>query len=119
MTINCAGTLQHNSGYGSVATAYGCRAWANFRGSSTVLLNGSGNVSSITDHATGQYSVNFSTSMPDANYGYVGSAGNYDTSSTTQYAAIQGPRSTTAQRIFTQVAGVVNDALSVAVIIFR
>jgi hypothetical protein len=63
-----AGLLQFNSGYGSVATAYGCRAWVNFNGTGTVAIRASGNVSSITDNGTGQYTVNLTTSMPDANY---------------------------------------------------
>jgi hypothetical protein len=63
-----AGLLQFNSGYGSVATAYGCRAWVNFNGTGTVAIRGSGNVSSITDNGTGDYTVNFTTAMPDANY---------------------------------------------------
>lgn len=63
-----AGTLQFNSGYGSVATAYGCRAWVNFNGTGVVAIRASGNVSSITDNGTGDYTVNFTTAMPDANY---------------------------------------------------
>jgi hypothetical protein len=66
--ITAAGLLQFNSGYGSVATAYGCRAWVNFNGTGTVAIRASGNVSSITDNGTGNYSVNFATAMPDANY---------------------------------------------------
>jgi len=68
MRIDSSGNLLFNSGYGSVATAYGCRAWVNFRGNSTVLIRASGNVSSITDHGTGDYSINFTTSMPNVNY---------------------------------------------------
>ena len=60
--------LSFNSGYGSAAVAYGCRAWVNFNGTGTVAIRGSGNVSSITDNGTGQYTINFSTSMPDANF---------------------------------------------------
>jgi hypothetical protein len=60
--------FQFNSGYGSSATAYGCRAWVNFNGSGTVAIRGSGNVSSITDNSTGDYTVNFTTAMPDVNY---------------------------------------------------
>jgi hypothetical protein len=60
--------FQFNSGYGSVATAYGCRAWVNFNGTGTVAIRASGNVSSITDNGTGDYTVNFTTAMPDANY---------------------------------------------------
>ena len=63
-----ATTLTVNAGYGSNATAYLCRAWVNFNGTSTVAIRESGNVSSITDNATGDYTVNFTTAMPDANY---------------------------------------------------
>jgi hypothetical protein len=68
MAIDSTGNLQFNSGYGSVATAFGCRAWVNFNGTGTVAINASGNVSSITDNGTGLYTVNFTTAMPDANY---------------------------------------------------
>jgi hypothetical protein len=70
-TIDTAGNLKFDSGYGSVATAYGCRAWVNFNGSGTVAIRGSGNVSSITDNSTGNYTVNFATDMPDTNYSTV------------------------------------------------
>lgn len=60
--------FQMNSGYGSVATAYGCRAWVNFNGTGTVAIRSSGNVTSITDNGTGNYTVNLTTAMPDANY---------------------------------------------------
>jgi len=47
---------------------YLCRAWVNFNGTGTVAIRASGNVSSITDHGTGDYSANFTTAMPDGNY---------------------------------------------------
>ena len=71
--VSATGDLQCNSGYGSVATAYGCRAWVNFNGTGTVAIRASGNVSSITDNGTGDYTVNFTNAMPDANYAAVGS----------------------------------------------
>jgi len=77
--VQINGNLQFNSGYGSVATAYGCRAWVNFNGTGTVAIRASGNVSSITDNGTGDYTVNFSTAMPDTNYGFnlcAGDSGN-------------------------------------------
>jgi hypothetical protein len=40
----------------------------NFNGTGTVAIRASGNVSSITDNGTGDYTVNFTTAMPDANY---------------------------------------------------
>ena len=79
MRIDSSGNLLFNSGYGSVTTAYGCRAWVNFNGTGTVAIRSSGNVSSITDHGTGDYTVNFTTAMPDANYSYAlsGQTSNY------------------------------------------
>jgi len=56
------------------APIYACRAWVNFSGSGTVAIRDSGNVSSITDGGTGQYTVNFTTAMPDTNYALQGTA---------------------------------------------
>ena len=50
------------------APLYMCRAWVNFNGTGTVAIRASGNVSSITDNGTGNYTVNFTTAMSDANY---------------------------------------------------
>lgn len=50
------------------APLYMARAWVNFNGTGTVAIRGSGNVSSITDNGTGDYTVNFTTAMSDANY---------------------------------------------------
>ena len=50
------------------APSYSARAWVNFNGTGTVAIRASGNVSSITDNGTGDYTVNFATAMPDANY---------------------------------------------------
>ena len=69
-TQSVSGNLSFNSGYGSSAVAYGCRAWVNFNGDGTPAIRASGNVSSITDNGTGDYTVNFTTAMPDVNYGY-------------------------------------------------
>jgi len=70
--FDASANFKFNSGYGSVATAYGCRAWVNFNGTTNVggfcTIRGSGNVTSITDNGTGDYTVNFTTAMPDVNY---------------------------------------------------
>jgi hypothetical protein len=68
LRVTATGLFQFDSDYGDIATAYGCRAWVNFNGTGTVAIRGSGNVSSITDQGTGTYTVNFSNSMPDANF---------------------------------------------------
>jgi len=57
------------------APLYFARAWVNFNGTGTVAIRASGNVTSITDNGTGDYTVNFTTAMPDVNYSIVGSAG--------------------------------------------
>lgn len=55
------------------APVYACRAWVNFNGTGTVSINASGNVSSITDNGTGNYTINFSNAMPDNKYVVAGS----------------------------------------------
>jgi len=74
-----AGVLSFNSGYGSTAAAYGCRAWVNFNGTGTIAIRASGNVSSLTDGGTGDYVLNFSTAMPDVNYSVAGTCNNTGT----------------------------------------
>jgi hypothetical protein len=53
---------------GGSAPLFACRAWVNFNGAGTVAIRASGNVSSITDNGVGDYTVNFTTAMPDADY---------------------------------------------------
>jgi len=68
---NSSGDIQFNSGYGSVAKAYGVRAWVNFNGTTSPgTIRGSGNVTSITKNGTGSFTLNFTTAMPDANYNW-------------------------------------------------
>ena len=80
-TQSVSGNLSFNSGYGSSAVAYGCRAWVNFNGTGTPAIRGSGNVSSITDNGTGTYTITFTTAMPDVNYAHSGSGGQLTTGS--------------------------------------
>jgi hypothetical protein len=70
-----AGTLTIDTlraGSGVLATQNGmtgiAKAWVNFNGTGTVAIRDSFNVSSITDNGTGDYTVNFTTAMPNANY---------------------------------------------------
>lgn len=50
------------------------RAWVNFNGTGTIAIRADGNVSSLTDNNTGDYTVSFSNSLTNANYAaYVGS----------------------------------------------
>lgn len=63
-----SGVLSFNSGYGSSAPVYGCRAWVSFNSIGTLTIRGSANVSSVSDVGAGAFTVNFSTAMPDGNY---------------------------------------------------
>jgi len=117
--------LKFDSGYGSTATAYGVRAWIHFNGGSSSIGTGdaSGNVSSVTDNGTGDYTINFANNMPDANYCVFGSA----TWTTTYGATIwvyrdtsNGYPSSSAFRIF--VGGgtyTANDAIDIMVGVVR
>jgi len=50
------------------APIYAARAWVNFNGTGSVSIRASGNVSSISDNGAGDYTVNFSTALPTADY---------------------------------------------------
>lgn len=65
-------TLQNAAGTGQPAMSGAAKAWVNFNGTGTVAIRASFNVTSITDNGTGDYTVNFTTAMADANYAAVG-----------------------------------------------
>lgn len=76
--VNAATATKLSTASGS-APSYSARAWVNFDGTKDTtgtvstantdrLIKASGNVSSVTRTATGQYTVNFTTAMPDTNY---------------------------------------------------
>jgi hypothetical protein len=66
---------QFNDGAGTQVGTL-CRAWVNFNGTGTVAIRASFNVSSITDNGTGDYTINFTNALADANYSAVVSGGN-------------------------------------------
>ena len=62
-------TIQNAAGTDSPISVPGtAKAWVNFNGTGTVAIRASYNVSSITDNGTGDYTVNFTTALADANY---------------------------------------------------
>lgn len=70
-------TVQQTNGMtmtGGNPRYYAARAWVNFDGTGAVEIRAAVNVSSITDNGTGDYTINFATPMPDANYTIVGTA---------------------------------------------
>lgn len=119
-TSSFSGNLSFNSGYGSAAVAYGCRAWVNFNGTGTVAIRASGNVTSITDNGTGYYTLNFTTALPDGNYAPVISSNNTSSNSSVSndndYASV---RTTTAYRFAHLENATLTDASVLCVAIFR
>lgn len=63
------------------APVYACRAWVNFNGEGVVSVIASGNVSSVTDNGVGDYTLNFATLMPNANYSISSSSTEYSDAS--------------------------------------
>jgi hypothetical protein len=101
----------------SSGEGYLCRAWVNFNGGGTVAISGSGNVSSITDNGTGDYTVNFTTAMPDANYSAVGMSGD-----ATNGSRVLHKYSSTSNGVRVQAtngAGTLGDYVSISLAIFR
>ncbi len=107
-----------------------CRAWVNFDGTgtfspnpSTTKIRASFNVTSITDNGTGDYTVNFTNAMPDANYSVCGTAALQATGSATpRFVApvSQAGLGTSNVQIRTaDDAGVTVDTACVSIAIFR
>jgi len=104
------------------APLFAARAWVNFNGTGTVAIRASGNVSSITDNGTGDYTLNFTTAMPDVDYAWTGSAtaaGGTNVFSGTNSTPPTAP-TTSALRFITVDAGIaLKDMLYISVAIFR
>ena len=121
VTGNATGsTFGFNSGYGSVATAYGCRAWVNFNGTGTVAIRASGNVSSITDNGTGQYTINLITAMPDTNFATICTSSRVSTGASGADVVSAYPVSTTSVRVQNNnITPTASDSLFFQAAIFR
>lgn len=116
-------TIQNTSG----VEVYTAKAWVNFNGTGTVAIRAAGNVSSITDNGTGDFTVNFTTAMPDANYLLVGTPSSGSSASGTDSRrglvlddASASPTTTTARvRVVNNSLGALQDVNYVNVAIFR
>lgn len=81
------------------APIYGARAFVIFNGTGTPSILASGNVSSITDNGTGDYTINFTTAMPSANYAIAVTTDNSGTSVPVVFIDNATAPTTTAVRI--------------------
>ena len=69
--FDSSANFKFNSGYGSVATAYGVRAWITYNGSTGAVI-ASGGISSVSKLGPGDWEISFSITFPDANYAIAG-----------------------------------------------
>lgn len=95
-----------------------CRAWVNFNGTGTVAIRASFNVTSITDNGVGDYTVNFTTAMPDANYCVSGTVGP-SAVATGGFGLYDQSKTASAARVNTFQGGAITDIAQVNVAIFR
>jgi hypothetical protein len=122
VTTNAGGSVNPSTNVEGIN--YSCRAWVNFNGTGTVAINASGNVTSITDNGVGDYTVNFTTAMTDANYAVSGMAKSSDTAGV-RMAAMQLIANATATatsfvRVTVQYTNTdTRDANPVSVAVFR
>ena len=98
-----------------------CRAWVNFNGTGTVAIRASFNVSSITDNATGDYTINFTNAMPDANFSVVSTANNVLDGSglNTTVATYSVSTSTASVKTIAATTAALFDAVWISSAIFR
>lgn len=105
------------------APVYGCRAWVNFNGTGAVAIRASGNVTSITDNGVGDYTVNFTTAMPDASYAVNATSADLDTANIWNNQAATsssaGYMTASSVRIATTISGAQGDTAIATVSVFR
>jgi hypothetical protein len=108
-------TLQNTSG----VEQYLCKAWVNFNGTGTVAIRASGNVTSITDNGTGDYTVNFTNAMTDTNYSAVYGDGEGTVTSGARLLCNSGSTTTTHRVAVRNLSNSLQDAEALNVSIFR
>jgi hypothetical protein len=126
VTTNAGGSVNPSTNVDGIN--YSCRAWVTFNGTGTVAIGASGNVTSITDNGTGDYTVNFTTAMSDANYAIAVSTTGFSLTNQTRHAVIAGTqaggatqKTTSALRIQTGDTGaaLLVDMAEINTLIFR
>jgi hypothetical protein len=90
------------------------KAWVNFNGTGTVEIRASFNVDNIVDNGTGDYTVEFTTALPDRDYAVAGCFG-----TTPGTINFQAPTTTYLQLELANTSGTLTDRSFVTVAIFR
>lgn len=112
MVIGGSGAVLHSD-----ANAGRCRVWCNFTGTGTVTLNDDFNVSSITDNGTGDYTVNFTNALNNANYAVQITGEGGAPTNPSYWVWTTGSRTTTTVRIRLSSGGALADFNAVFVTI--
>ncbi len=111
------GSQNHEVGGGGGDGDGPVQAWVNFNGTGTVAIRASSNVSSITDNGTGDYTVNFNTDMPAADYAAIAGPDWSVTSSVV--AARTSDYATGSARVRTLYGSTLIDMTTVCLAVFR
>lgn len=94
-TQTITGAKTFSSAITAINTA---KAWVHFNGTGTIAINASHNVGSLTDNGAGDYTVNFTTAMVDANYAVAGTVTiDYTSAQSLNQLVLAVPRQTNAQ----------------------
>jgi hypothetical protein len=111
MTLNGTTGLQMPDGSPISSGEQVARAWVNFNGTGVVAIRDSYNVTSITDNGTGDYTVNYTSALPNANYCCVAGCGVTGTlpSSSSRGAVLNSLTAASARVYMTTGAGVATD----------
>jgi hypothetical protein len=120
--IICADTLQDGAGNSTAMdnAIYGsAKAWVNFNGNGGATIRASYNVSSVTRTGTGQYTINFTNAMVDANYGCNVTSGGTTNAYRDSIATVSGYSTTSVSVITVSTSVAYYDVTAVNVAIFR
>jgi len=121
-TANLANNAVTTAKLGTNEASGLCKAWVNFNGTGTVAIRASYNVSSITDNGVGNYTVNFTTAMVDANYAACSNSGTAGGTGQGAWTVPYSVATTTAANVRisgSNSAGTVQDQDQVMIAIFR
>jgi hypothetical protein len=108
------GVLAAQNGMSGIA-----KAWVNFNGTGTVAIRNSFNVSSITDNGTGDYTVNFTNALPDANYSVTIGTNLVSGATNCGFFGFYNSATSSVRLVTANGAGSIADPFQVAVAIFR
>jgi hypothetical protein len=112
------------------APIFGCRAWVNFDGTKDTtgaastantnrLIRARGNVTSVLRNSAGDYTITFTTAMPDANYCVIGSGGDWTTANGAFPMVVSSAAAPTASTVRITNQNTASDHARASVAIFR